>query len=55
MMGDIPYLIDFGQGVVLRHPSAERFLERDVAIILKYFTKYGVVRDLDKTLKWIRG
>jgi RIO kinase 1 len=55
MMGDIPYLIDFGQGVVLRHPSAERFLERDVAIILKYFSKYGVTRDLDKTLKWVRG
>jgi serine/threonine-protein kinase RIO1 len=55
MMGDVPYLIDFGQGVVLRHPHAERFLERDVAIILKYFAKYGVRRDLEKTLKWIRG
>ncbi len=54
MMGDVPYLIDFGQGVVLRHPRAERFLERDVAIILKYFAKYGVKRDLEKTLKWIR-
>jgi serine/threonine-protein kinase RIO1 len=55
MMGDVPYLIDFGQGVVLRHPRAERFLERDVAIILKYFAKYGVKRDLQEALKWIRG
>jgi RIO kinase 1 len=55
MMGDVPYLIDFGQGVVLRHPRAERYLERDVAIILKYFEKYGIKRDLQETLKWIRG
>lgn len=55
MMGDVPYLIDFGQGVVLRHPHAERFLERDVSIILKYFEKFGVKRGLQETLKWIRG
>jgi len=55
MIGPVPYLIDFGQGVVLRHPNAERFLERDVAIILKYFSKFGVKRDVEKTLKWIRG
>jgi len=54
MMGDVPYLIDFGQGVVLRHPHAERFLERDVAIILKFFSRHGVKRDLEKTLRWIR-
>jgi len=55
MMGDVPYLIDFGQGVVIRHPHAERFLERDVAIILKFFGRHGVVRDLGKTLGWIRA
>jgi len=54
MMGDIPYLIDFGQGVITRHPHAEKFLERDVAIILKYFGRFGIRRDLEKTLKWIR-
>jgi len=54
MMGDVPYLIDFGQGVVLRHPHAERFLERDVSIILKYFRKFGVTRDLQKTIEWIK-
>lgn len=55
MMGDVPYLIDFGQGVITRHPRAERFLERDVAIILKYFAKRGMRRDLEETLKRIRG
>jgi len=54
MMGDVPYLIDFGQGVVLRHPHAEKFLERDVSIVLKYFAKFGFRRELEKTLKWIR-
>jgi len=55
MMGDVPYLIDFGQGVIVRHPRAEKFLERDVAIILKYFAKRGITRDLEETLKKIRG
>jgi RIO kinase 1 len=54
MMGDVPYIIDLGQGVITRHPSAERFLERDVSIILKYFGKYGIKRDFEKTIRWIR-
>lgn len=54
MMGDVPHLIDFGQGVILRHPNAERFLERDVSIILKYFGRNGVHRDLKETLEKIR-
>jgi RIO kinase 1 len=55
MLGPVPYLIDFGQGVVTRHPNAERFLERDVSIILRYFEKYSVKRDLEEVLRWIRG
>jgi len=55
MLGPVPYLIDFGQGVILSHPNAETFLERDVAIILKYFEKRGIARDFGKTMKWIRG
>ena len=55
MMGDVPYLIDFGQGVVLEHPHAKKFLERDLAIILKFFEKNGVKRDFEKTLKWIKS
>ncbi|MEW6036443.1 MAG: serine protein kinase RIO [Candidatus Micrarchaeota archaeon] len=55
MMGDVPYIIDFGQGVVTKHPRAERFLDRDVNIILKYFGKKGIVKDPAKVLAWIRG
>jgi RIO kinase 1 len=55
MLGPVPYLIDFGQGVVTRHPNAERFLERDVRIILTYFGKKGVKKDLGEVLAWIRG
>jgi len=55
MMGPVPFIIDFGQGVILSHPNAEAYLERDVAIILKFFERRGVSRDLEKTLEWIRG
>jgi len=55
MMGDVPYLIDLGQGVILSHPNAQAFLERDVSIILKYFERHGVKRDFQKTMEWIRG
>ncbi|VVC03730.1 RIO-type serine/threonine-protein kinase Rio1 [Candidatus Bilamarchaeum dharawalense] len=55
MLGPQPFIIDFGQGVITRHPNAEKFLERDVAIILKYFAKFGIKRDLEKTLSWIRN
>ncbi len=54
MLGDAPCLIDFGQGVVTRHPNAEKFLERDVKNILKYFSKYGIKKDLEKVLEWIK-
>ena len=55
LVGPVPYLIDFGQGVITRHPNAEKFLERDVSIILKYFGKFGIMRDFRKTMEWIRG
>ncbi|MBU0586772.1 serine protein kinase RIO [Candidatus Micrarchaeota archaeon] len=49
-----PYLIDFGQGVVLAHPKAEEYLERDVRNVLKFFSKFGFKRDEEKELKKIR-
>lgn len=55
LMGDKPYLIDFGQGVVLEHPNSEKFLERDVKNILDYFAGFGFSEDLEKTLKWIKS
>ena len=50
-----PYIIDFGQAVVLSHPNAERFLERDVGNIISYFRKkYGIKRDAQKAIAGIR-
>lgn len=54
LLGDSPYIIDFGQGVVTAHPKAHVFLERDVRNILNYFEKQGIKRDFDKTMKWIK-
>jgi len=49
-----PFLIDFGQAVVLRHPNAMQFLERDVHNILNYFYKeYGISYDYEKAINEI--
>ncbi len=46
--GKKPYLIDFGQAVVLKHPNASAFLERDIKNILQYFKKaYRIEKDFD--------
>jgi RIO kinase 1 len=50
-----PYLIDFGQGVLLNHPRAGEFLERDVGNICSFFRKRGVKCDFDKVLAQIKG
>lgn len=55
LLGPRPYLIDFGQGVVLSHPRSQEFLERDVRNILNYFSKYGIKRDFEKTIEWIKN
>jgi RIO kinase 1 len=54
MMADVPYLIDFGQGVILRHPNAEKFLERDVRNILRYFERRGIKKDFEEVMEWVR-
>lgn len=54
MKNEVPYMIDFGQAVVLKHPNAMKFLKRDLYNILQYFKKsYGIEKDLDKTLSHI--
>ena len=38
-----PYIIDFGQAVMLKHPKSPEFLERDVRNVLQYFRRaYGI-------------
>ena len=55
LLAEAPHLIDFGQGVVLSHPKAQDFLERDVRNIIRYFEKCGFKKDFEKELKKIRG
>ncbi|MCP4648121.1 MAG: serine protein kinase RIO [bacterium] len=55
LVGPKPYLIDFGQGVVLSHPNAEKYLERDVYNIVKYFSKFGFKMDLGEALKYVKS
>ncbi len=50
----VPYFIDFGQGVVLSHPKAEEFLERDIRNVLNFFRKFGFGRDFGKTMERIK-
>jgi RIO kinase 1 len=54
MKEGIPYIIDFGQAVVLGHPMANEFLKRDIRVILTYFKKnYGIGKDEEETTKYI--
>ncbi len=52
----VPYIIDWPQYVYKEEETAEVLLRRDVTYILSFFKrKYGVERDLEKTLSYIRG
>jgi RIO kinase 1 len=52
--GNVPYMIDFGQAVVVDHPHAMDFLSRDVSNILSYFSKtYGIEKEFADTMKRI--
>ncbi len=56
MVGGMPYMIDFGQAVHIKHPDATRYLERDVGNILHYFSKtYGIEKDPTEVLGRITG
>lgn len=54
MLGKVPYMIDFGQAVHIKHPDSMRFLKRDVFNILAYFRKhYEIEKDETKELSKI--
>ena len=40
-----PYLIDFGQGVLIEHPNALEFLKRDIHNMVSYFKKFNISAD----------
>jgi RIO kinase 1 len=51
---DNPWIIDIGQGVLLSHPMAETFLERDAYNLTNFFIKKGVDINANKLLKFIQ-
>ncbi|MBN2121927.1 serine protein kinase RIO [Candidatus Micrarchaeota archaeon] len=55
LVGRKPFLIDFGQGVLLSHPHSGDYLERDVGNIVKYFSKHGFGMDLGVALRYVKG
>ena len=48
------YIIDIGQAVILKHPKAQDFLERDVKNVLNYFKKYGIKDTEERIIKYIK-
>lgn len=41
----VPVIIDVGQGVVVEHPNARKWLQRDVHNIVQFFSKRGIEAD----------
>ncbi len=54
MLGQEPIIIDVGQAVLLDHPHAQEWLERDVRNMARYFRRLGVEIDVKKELEEIR-
>jgi len=52
---DEPYLIDMGQAVLIDHPYANSYLERDVKNLLRFFSKFNIKRSSEEILSEIRG
>ncbi|MEW5937546.1 MAG: serine protein kinase RIO [Candidatus Thermoplasmatota archaeon] len=48
-------IIDVGQAVTRDHVNAAEYLERDVANLLRYFSRLGVRRDRAEVLAHVRG
>lgn len=51
-----PYLIDFGQAVITKHPNGMMFLRRDIENITKYFNrKYHLEIDSEEVYSYVIG
>lgn len=54
MKDEVPYLIDFGQAVHIKHPNAMDFLHNDVKNILNYFyKKYDIEKNPEVVFNYI--
>jgi RIO kinase 1 len=49
MHNGLPYMIDFGQAISIKHPRAQEFLKRDLANLLKFFRKrYKIEKSIEE-------
>lgn len=55
MQNTNPVLIDFGQAVVLEHPNAAEFLQRDAEKLSSFFGKFGMKTSAENILKQVRS
>lgn len=53
--GDLPYIIDVGQAVVMEHPMSGEFLARDLRNIAAYFRKQGIRTDEETLTTFINA
>lgn len=47
-------LLDCAQAVLLAHPKAEEFLQRDVGNLVRFFKKQGAKCDLESAMKYVK-
>ncbi|MDI9620145.1 MAG: serine protein kinase RIO [Candidatus Nezhaarchaeota archaeon] len=52
---DEPILFDFGQAVLVSHPSSQMFLERDVKNVVNFFRRKGVNATVEDVLNEVLG
>ena len=48
-----PYIIDFGQGVLIEHPNSLEFLKRDIQNVVRYFKRLNINSDVNEIFKEI--
>ena len=51
---EVPFIIDWGQAVSVKHPNAIEFLRKDIFNLLKFFKRrYGIERSADEAMREI--
>ncbi len=52
---DEPWLIDMGQSVLIDHPLANSYLERDLKNLVRFFSKFGIKKDVEELKEFVEG
>ncbi|RLI76150.1 serine protein kinase RIO [Archaeoglobales archaeon] len=50
---DKPYFIDMGQAVLIDHPYAMSYLERDLKNIIRFFSKFKIKKDFEELKAYV--